>query len=167
MEALPYFLSGFFPLSWIYRLFIFFGPSSLGLFGVPFKRVRGRKRKGDRDRDRDRVDLSRSRGRSLEDLKDKYYRGKDKDKAVASGKDYAPKRVAGFMARLAKKRETGTNASRLIDEETFVRERHGGRRDRSRSRERLDPGAASGSSLEQQMKMAEIVAKYSAPTKKD
>ena len=59
------------------------------------------------------------------------YRGKDKDKAVASGKDYAPKRVAGFMARLAKKRETGTNASRLIDEETFVRERHGGRRDRS------------------------------------
>ena len=33
--------------------------------------------------------------------------------------------------------------------------------------ERLDPGAASGSSLDAQMKMAELVAKYSAPVKKD
>jgi hypothetical protein len=110
--------------------------------------------------------LSRSRGRNLEDLKKKY-KEKEKDKAVAHGKDYAPKRVAGFMARLAQKREMGTNASRLIDEETFVRERPSGRRDRSRSRERLDPGAAAGSSLDQQMKMAELVAKYSAPAKKD
>jgi len=51
-----------------------------------------------------------------------------------------------------------------------VRERPIGRRERSRSRERkrgaapepIEPGAASTQSFEQQMKMAELVAKYTA-----
>merc|ERR1719473_2329999 len=132
---------------------------------------REKDRDKDRDRDRDRggrVDLSRSRGKSLEELKE-LYKEKDRDKALAVGKDYA-RRPVGYKSALAQKREVGTASARLIEEETFVRERPIGRRERSRSRERkrggapepIEPGAASTQSFEQQMKMAELVAKYTA-----
>merc|ERR1712196_358737 len=99
------------------------------------------------------------------------YKEKDRDKALAVGKDYA-RRPVGYKSALAQKREVGTASARLIEEETFVRERPIGRRDRSRSRERKRgagaepmeplPGTALGPSIEQQMKMAELVAKYTA-----
>jgi hypothetical protein len=103
----------------------------------------------------------------LEELKE-LYKEKDRDKALAVGKDYA-RRPVGYKSALAQKREVGTASARLIEEETFVRERPAGRRDRSRSRERKrGPGAEPiepspvGPSMEQQMKMAELVAKYTA-----
>merc|ERR1719217_1463426 len=81
-----------------------------------------------RDRDRDRrstrLDLSRSRGKSLEELKDKF-RQDERDKAVASGKDYA-RRPVGYKSALAQKREVGRASARLIEEETFVSERREG-----------------------------------------
>merc|ERR1719335_1311807 len=87
----------------------------------------------DRDRDRDREKGDERKDRDREKGDDEAESGRDRD--VASGKDYA-RRPVGYKSALAQKREVGQASARLIEEETFVRERPIGRRDRSRSRER-------------------------------
>jgi len=71
-----------------------------------------------RSRSRSRNDWSREKGRSDKELVDEL-RSKDRERALAQGKDYAKKPV-GYKAACALPREQGQASYRLMEEETFV-----------------------------------------------
>lgn len=81
---------------------------------VTIRSARGR----GRSRSRSKHDWTREKGRSDKDLVDEL-RKLDREKAVASGKDYA-KKPLGYKAACALPREQGAASYRLMEEETFV-----------------------------------------------
>merc|ERR1712113_1220874 len=67
------------------------------------------------------IDWAREKGRSDAALVDDM-RSRDRDKAVASGKDYARKPM-GVKQACALPREQGAASHRLMEEETYVSDR--------------------------------------------
>merc|ERR1712113_1179740 len=116
---------------------------------------------GNRTRERSRsphnIDWSRDKGRSDAALVDEM-RSRDRDKAVASGKDYASKPL-GVKQAFALPREQGAASHRLMEDETYVSDRF------ARKTATL-PFVASAQeqqpkpSAEHQMRMQQIFEKY-------
>lgn len=96
------------------------------------------------------------RGQSDKDLVDER-RTKDRESAVATGKDYARKPI-GVKASMALSREQGTASTRLMEEETFVPMKQGRRRSPSPAMEQQD--FRKGPSAEHQARMKAMFEKY-------
>lgn len=116
-----------------------------------------RTRPRQRSRSRSRHDWSREKGRSDRELVEEM-RSKERDKAVATGKDYARKPV-GYKAACALPREQGAASYRLMEEETFVPINRGKNRSPSPIREANITGQRQ--SAERQSRMQQLFEKYS------
>merc|ERR1712039_140282 len=101
------------------------------------------------------VDWAREKGRSDAALVDDM-RSRDRDKAVASGKDYA-KKPMGVKQACALPREQGAASHRLMEEETYVSDRFARK---ANSLPEVVPEQAKRPSLEHQAKMQQIFEKY-------
>eukprot|EP00929_Paragymnodinium_shiwhaense_P002782 TRINITY_DN10306_c0_g1_i1.p1 TRINITY_DN10306_c0_g1~~TRINITY_DN10306_c0_g1_i1.p1 ORF type:complete len:663 (+),score=189.29 TRINITY_DN10306_c0_g1_i1:114-2102(+) len=101
------------------------------------------------------VDWAREKGRTDEELINEM-RNRDRDKAVATGKDYA-RRPLGFKKACALPREQGKASYRLMEEETFVSDHGRSRRKDSPPREQERQKAPS---QEHQQRMQQLFEKY-------
>merc|ERR1712203_361612 len=101
------------------------------------------------------VDWARTKGRSDATLVDEM-RSRDRDKAVASGKDYARKPI-GFKQACALPREQGAASHRLMEEETYVSDKFARR---SNPLPEIIPEEARKPSAEHQARMQKIFEKY-------
>merc|ERR1712039_684732 len=116
---------------------------------------------GNRTRSRSRsphnIDWSRDKGRSDAALVDEM-RSRDRDKAVASGKDYASKPL-GVKQSFALPREQGQASHRLMEDETYVSDRFARK---VTSLPLIDPAASEQPkrSAEHQARMQQIFEKY-------
>jgi len=126
----------------------------LGKIIVADPNVTLRARRG-RSRSRSKHDWSRDKGRTDKDLVDEL-RSRDREKAVATGKDYARKPV-GYKAACALPREQGTASYKLMEEETFVPLNRQKSSTRSPSPQRAMPARQS---QEHAMRMQQLFEKY-------
>jgi len=102
------------------------------------------------------IDWAREKGRTDADLVDEM-RSKDRDKAVATGKDYAKKPI-GFKKACALPREQGAASYRLMEEETYISDRYSRKRLPSPEADRA--GSSKAPSAEHRAKMQQIFEKY-------
>jgi len=126
--------------------------------GAPKAQEKGERAGRGRSRSRSphNVDWSREKGRADQELIDEM-RSKDREKAVASGKDYAKKPV-GFKKACALPREQGVASYRLMEEETYVSDRQARRRGPSPEADRQQ--AQAKPSAEHQARMQQLFEKY-------
>jgi len=103
------------------------------------------------------IDWTRQKGRSDAQLVDEM-RSRHRDKAVATGKDYARKPI-GFKKACALPREQGVASYRLMEEETFVSDKYSRRRVPSPEAVRV-AAEQRAPSAEHQAKMQQIFEKY-------
>eukprot|EP00746_Dinoflagellata_sp_MGD_P008055 gnl/MRDRNA2_/MRDRNA2_116050_c0_seq1.p1 gnl/MRDRNA2_/MRDRNA2_116050_c0~~gnl/MRDRNA2_/MRDRNA2_116050_c0_seq1.p1 ORF type:complete len:623 (-),score=163.86 gnl/MRDRNA2_/MRDRNA2_116050_c0_seq1:70-1743(-) len=137
------------------------------------KRKRSRSRSGSKSPARkgrsDSPDWSLHKGKSQDDLLEEL-RAKMRDKAVASGKDYA-RRPTGFNPSLAMKREMGSAASQLYKEEMFVHKQMDYSTRGGYQEELMDPKTKKQKLEEEEnkrkheSKLQELYAKYGAGSK--
>jgi len=100
-------------------------------------------------------DWARQKGKSDDRLIEEM-RSRDRDKATASGKDYARKPM-GFKQACALPREQGAASHRLMEEETYVSDRFARK---ANSLPEVVPEQAKRHSFEHQAKMQHIFEKY-------